>query len=160
VPCEHASVRIEGKLVRFLRSAVKQELGASAAIIEAQTAADTHLKPKTYSGALARFDAARTLLEEIGVCDQLDPQDVELDLARWPRLLLKALESQLAQELIRLEDAHTDGIDLPPRDLKALECLVDDIRTKAGAPARHEPEQSRVERQLPRGAPRRNRGDG
>jgi hypothetical protein len=157
---EHASVPIEGKLVRFLRSGVKLELSASAAIIEAQTAADTHLKPKTYSRALARFDAARTLLDEIGVSEQLEPQDIELDLTRWPQLLLKALESQLNQELIRLEDAHTDGIDLPPRDLPALACLVADIQRMVAAPATHEPEQSRPERHLERRPLRRSRGDG
>jgi hypothetical protein len=159
-PSDGGSVTIAGKLVRFLRSGVKLELGASAAIIEAETAADTHLKPKTYYGALARFEDARTLLDEIGVSDQLEPQDVELDLACWPRLLLKALESQLDLELIRLEGARADGIDLPPRDLQALACLVDDIRRKVGAPATREPEQSRLERQLARRPPRRSRGDG
>jgi hypothetical protein len=160
VPSEHASVPIEGKLVRFLRSGVKLELSASAAIIEAQTAADTHLKPNTYSRALARFDAARTLLEEIGVSEQLEPHDIELDLTRWPQLLLKALESQLNQELIRLEDAHTDGIDLPPHDLPALACLVADIQKMVGAPTTHKPEQPRPERQLRRRTPSRSRGDG
>lgn len=160
MPSEHASVRIEGKLVRFLRNGVKQELGTSAAIIEAQTAAEAHLKPDTYHRALARFDAARTLLDEIGLSDELQPQDVELDLERWPQLLLKALESQLDQELIRLEDAHADGIDLPPRDLQAHRCLVDDIREKTGAPARQAPAQSRQRRQPARRPPRRSRGDG
>jgi hypothetical protein len=159
-PPEGGVVTIAGKLVRFLRSGVKLELGTSAAMIEAQTAADAHLKPKSYYRALARFDAARTLLEEIGVSDELEPQDVELDLPRWPRLLLKALESQLDQELIRLEGAHAEGIDLPPRDLRALGCLVADIRRKAGAPATHEPAQSRLERQLARRPPKRNRSDG
>ncbi len=153
-------MRIAGKLVRFLRSGVMLELGGSAAIIVEQAAADAHLRPKTFYRAFARLDAARALLEEIGVSDQLEPQDVELDLARWPGLLLKALESQLDQELIRLEGAHADGIDLPPRDLRALGCLVDDIRRKVGAPATHEPTQSSLERQLARRPPRRNRGDG
>jgi hypothetical protein len=153
-------VRVAGKLVRFLRSGVKLELGGSAAIIVEQAAADAHLEPKAFYRALARFDAALTLLEEIGLSDELEPQDVELDLARWPGLLLKALESQLDQELIRLEGAHAEGIDLPPRDLQALACLVADIRTKVGAPATHEPAQSRLERQLARRPPRRNRGDG
>jgi hypothetical protein len=145
---------IAGELVRFLRSGVKEELGANAEIIVAQVTPDTNLR--TYYRALDRFDAARALLEEIGVVAQLKPQDVELDLARWPRLLLKALESQLDQELIRLETAHADGIDMPPRDLAALECLVADIRRKVGAPARSEREQSRLERQLARRPPRRS----
>jgi hypothetical protein len=154
------SVTIAGKLVRLLRSGVKQELGASAAILAREIEAETHLKPKTFYRALARFDAARTLLEEIGMSDQLEPQDVELDLARWPRLIPKALESQLDLELIRLEGAHAEGTDLLPGDLRALGCLVDDIRTKAGLPPRREREQASLERQLARRPSRRTRGDG
>ena len=72
---EDGVVRIAGKLIRFLRSGVKLELGANAEIIAAQATPDTHLK--TYYRALARFDAARALLKEIGVSDQREPQDVE-----------------------------------------------------------------------------------
>jgi hypothetical protein len=153
-------VPIEGKLVRFLRDGAMEELAASAAIIQAQAAAGAHRKPRTFCRALARFDGARTLLDAIGVSDQLEPQDVEIDLGRWGVLVFKALKSQLDLELIRLEGAHADGIDLPPRDLQALASLVDDIRTKVGAPARHERDQSRLERQLARRPPRRSRGDG
>jgi len=153
-------VPIEGKLVRFLRSGAMEELGASAAIIVVETAAGAHRKPKTYYRALVRFDDARTLIDEIGVSDQLEPRDVEIDLGRWGELVVKALKSQLELELIRLEGAHADGIDLPPRDLQALASLVDDIGTKVCAPARHERDQSRLERQLARRPPRRNRGDG
>jgi hypothetical protein len=153
-------VPIEGKLVQFLRDGAMEELGASAAIIRAQAAAGAHRKYETYYGALARFDDARTLIDEIGVSDELEPQDVELDLACWPRLVLKALKSQLDQELVRLEGAHAGGIDLPPRDLQALASLVDDIQRKVGAPATREPGQSRLERQLARRPPRRSQGDG
>ena len=139
---ENGVVRIAGKLIRFLRRGVKLEPGENATIIVAQCAPDTHLEPKTYYRALARFDAAQTLLEEIGVSEQRKPQDVELDLSCWPRLLLKALESQLDQELIRLEGAHADGDNLPPRDLQALGCLVANMRRKVGAPATHEPRHS------------------
>ncbi len=151
---------IEGKLVRFLRSGAMEELGASAEIIVVQTAAGVHRKPKTFYRALARFDPARTLLDEIGVSDQLEPQDVEIDLGRWGELVFKALKSQLDQELIRLEGAHADGIDLPPRDLQALASLVDDIGTKVGAPARHERDQSRLETQLARRPPESQQTDG
>jgi hypothetical protein len=157
---EGGSVTIAGRLVRFLRSGVKRELGASAAIIAALIEGDANLKPKTYRGALARFDAARTLLDAIGVSDEREPRDVELDVARCSRLLLKVLESQLDLELVRLEGAHADGIDLPPCELRALGCLVDDIRRRVGEPARPEREQSRLERQLARGPARRSRGDG
>jgi hypothetical protein len=151
---------IEGKLVRFLREGTMEELDASAAIIRAQAAAGAHRKYETYYGALARFDDARTLIDEIGVSDQLEPQDVEIDLGRWGELVFKALKSQLDLGPIRLERAHTGRIDLPPRDLQALTSLVDDIGTKVGAPARHERDQSRLERQLARRPLSRSQGDG
>jgi hypothetical protein len=151
---------IEGKLVRHLRNGAMEELGASAAIIVVEAAAGAHRKYETYYGALARFDDARTLIDEIGVSDQREPQDVEIDLGRWGELVFKALKSQRDQELIRLERAHADGIDLPPRDLQALASLVDDIGTKVGAPGRHERDQSRLESQLERRPPRRICGDG
>jgi len=151
-------VTITGKLVRFLRSGVKRELGASVAVLQIEL--DTNIDRETYYGALARFDAARTLLDAIGVSDKPEPQDVELDLGRWPRLVLKALESQYDAELVRLEDAHAGGFDLPTRDVPALGCLVADIREKVGAPPRRERQQSFLERQLARRRTRRSRGDG
>jgi hypothetical protein len=151
-------VPIEGKLVRFLREGAMEELGANASIIKVETAVGAYRKYETYYGALARFDDARTLIDEIGVSDELEPQDVEIDLGRWGELVFKALKSQLARELIRPERAHTDGIDVPPRDLQALASLVDDIGTKVGAPGRHERDQSRLERQLARRPLRRSWG--
>lgn len=157
-PYAEGNVTIAGKLVRFLRSGVKRELGASVAILQIEV--DTNIDPKTYYDALARFDAARTLLDAIGVSDEPEPQDVELDLGRWPRLVLKALESQHDAELIRLEDAHAGGFDLPTREVPALGCLVADIRKKVDAPPIRGRQQSFMERQLARRRVRRSRGDG
>lgn len=148
---------IAGKLVRFLRSGVQRELGASIAILQIEL--DTTIDPETYYGALARFDAARTLLDAIGVSDEPEPQDVELDLGHWPQLVLKALESQLDAELVRLEDARAGGYDLPTRDVPALECLVADVRKKVDAPPRRGHQQPVLERQLARRRAR-SRGDG
>lgn len=125
---------IAGKLVRFLRAGVQQESSASVAILTFEYA--KAINPAIYYPALARFEAARTLLDAIGVSDAAEPEDVVVDLARWPELVPKALESQLAIELARLEDAHASGIDLPTRDVPALECLVADIRRQLDAPAR------------------------
>jgi len=157
-PSGRGNVTIAGKLVRFLRNGVKQELSASVAILQVEL--DTDIDPEIYCDALARFDAARTLLDVIGVSDEPEPQDVELDLGRWPQLVLEALRSQLEAELTRLEDARASGVDLPTRDVPALGCLVADLRKRVGAPPRHGREQSFLERQLARRRPRRTRGGG
>jgi hypothetical protein len=162
---EGDSVTIAGKLVRFLRNGVKRELSASVAILATQVGdntldtSDISIDPEVYYCALARFDGARTLLDAIGLSDQPEPPDVELDLERWPRLVLKALETELDTHLIRLEDAHNDGIDLPRRDVPDLECLVVDIRAKIGASPSREHEQSSPQKQLARRPTRRSRGD-
>jgi hypothetical protein len=153
---EGGNLTIAGKLVRFLRRGIKQELSASVAVLQIELDTD----PETYYAALARFDAARTLLDAIGVSDEPDPQDVELEFGRWPRLVLKALESQHEAELIRLEDAYTSGFDFPTRDVPALGCLVADIRGKFGAPPSGARQQSFLERQLARRRSRGTRGDG
>ena len=135
---------IAGKLVRVLRDGVKQELRGSVAILAFEFAKD--INPAIYYPALARFDDARTLLDAIGVSDQPEPEDVVVDLARWPELLPKALESQLEIKLSRLEDARASGFELPTRDVPALACLVADIRRQVDAPARRGRWQSFLER--------------
>jgi hypothetical protein len=127
--------RIPGHLVRYLHKGVKREFGASLVILGIEV--ETIVDPKTYHDALARFDAARTLLETIGLADDPQQPAVELDLGRWGSLILKSLESVHAAELVRLQDAAAaDGFDMPPRDIPALGSLVADIRNKTGTPQR------------------------
>lgn len=154
-PAQSGDITIAGKLVRFLRSGVKQEFAASLEMLAFEV--DKNIDPETYYGALARFDAARTLLDAIGVADEPKQQDVELDLGRWPRLVLKALETQHDAELIRLEEVHAGELDLSARDVPALGCLVASVRKRLGTPPRIRT--SFLGRHLPRRI-RRTRGNG
>lgn len=125
------SITIAGPLVRYLRRGVKQELAAIITILQAEL--DTTLDPTTYRNALARFDEGRTLFDAIGLTDEPEPADVELDLLRWPRLVLRTLESEYAAEVRRLQDANAEGgFALPLRDVPALGNLVAEIRQQAG----------------------------
>jgi hypothetical protein len=125
---------IPGNLVRYLRKGVKREYGASLVILGIEVETTTDLT--TYYSARDRFDAARALLETIGLADDAQQPAVELDLGRWGRLILKSLESVHAAELVRLQDAAADGFDVPPCDIPALGSLVADIRNKMGIPPR------------------------
>ena len=125
------NVTIPGKLVPFLRAGVKRELAANLELLAIHL--DTTIDPAPYYAVLARFDAARTLLDAISVSDDPKQPDVELDLGRWPQLVLTALESQHRDELIRLEQAAADEFDLPMRDVSALGRLVGEIRTQVMA---------------------------
>ena len=119
---------------------------------------ETAPDPSAYRAALARFDEARTLLDAIGFTGQDAPVDVEVDLSRWPRLLLRSLEAEYDMELTRLQDAAAHGIELPAHDMPALESLLAEIRKKTGGAVRgqHVP----LERQPESRRTRRSRGDG
>lgn len=149
------NVTIAGKLVPLLRGGVKRELAANLELLAIQL--DTTIDPAPYYAALARFDAARTLLDAIGVSDDPAQLDVELDLGRWPQLVLTALESQHQAELIRLEQAHADECDLPTRDVPALGRLVEEVRKQVTAPSKRPT--SFLDEDLGRRI-RRPRGDG
>jgi len=127
-----ANVTIPGNLVSFLRSGVKRELAANVELLAIEL--DATIDPAPYYVALARFDAARTLFDAIGVSDDPAQPDVALDLGRWPQLVLAALESQHQAELIRLEQAHAGEFDVPTRDVPALGRLVAEIRKQVAAP--------------------------
>jgi hypothetical protein len=128
------TMTVKGRLVRYLRKGVRGELGASIAILQVEV--DTILDPGTYFRALKRFDEARGLLDAIGVVDDPDQADVDIDLELWPQLIVKALEAQHDIEVMRLEDAAADGYTLPMRDVPALRGLVDGIRQRLDLPPR------------------------
>jgi hypothetical protein len=153
------TVTVAGRLVRHLRTGVRRELSASLAMLLVEV--DTHLDPDTYFRALHRFESARALFDAIGVSDRPDQPDVDLDLDLWPRLILKALESQHDLEVMRLQDAAAAGHTLPVRDVPALRSLVADIREKTGAPPRHRRSPAFLEKQrTTRRLKWRRKGDG
>jgi hypothetical protein len=125
------NVTITANLVPYLRKGVKRELSATLAILAFQV--DTALDPASYYNALARFDDARALFDAVGVTDQPHQRDLELDLDSWPRLLLKALESEYDIEVMQLQDRSAEGFELSLREVPALGSLVADIRKKVDA---------------------------
>lgn len=127
------SVTITASLVPYLRNGVKREFSATLASLAFQV--DTALDPVTYYTALARFDDVRALFDAVGVTDEPRQHDLELDLGRWPLLLLRALESEYDVEVMRLQDHSAEGLDLALREVPALGSLVADIRKKVDAPS-------------------------
>jgi hypothetical protein len=149
------NVTIAANLVPYLRKGVKRELSATLAILASQV--EIALDPTTYYNELARLDDARALFDAVGVTDDTEQLDLELDLDRWPQLLLRTLESEYNIEVARLQDRGAEGFELSPREIPALGGLVSDLRKKVGAPPKRSGSDSL--RQLARRA-RRNRGDG
>jgi hypothetical protein len=147
-------VTIAASLLPYLREGVKREWSAALTVLAIEL--DTDVDPDSYYKALARFDAARTLFEAVVASEAPEPVDLVLDLARWPRLVLRVLELEYDAEVRRLQDAAAEGFQLPAREIPALQRLVVDIREKVGAPPR--PKQpSLLKRQL---AQRRRRSRG
>lgn len=130
------SVTIPGPLVPYLRAGVKREIGSRLATLQAEI--ETEFDSETYSAALARLHSATALFDEIGLENESDQPDVEVDLSRWPRLLLKALEGQYRIGVLRdLQEAAAEDIDLPPqRYVVDLGALVSLIRQKTCSPER------------------------
>jgi hypothetical protein len=151
-----ARVTIGASLVPYLRRGVKRELSATLVLLAFQV--DTTLEPTTYYNALARFDDARALFDAVGVSDDREQRDLELDLCRWPRLVLRVLESEHDVEMMRLQDRAAEGFELSIGELPALGSLVSDIRRKVGAPSTGRDGKESV-RQISRRI-RRSRGNG
>jgi hypothetical protein len=128
-------VIVTGHLVRYLRREVKQEQAAVVTILQVEY--DTVLDPETY-----RFDEGRSLFGVIGLTDEDEPADLELDLAPWPRLVLKTVESVYDAEVRRLQDAASEDRDLPMGDVPALGNLLAEVREKSGLRARRTHEQA------------------
>jgi hypothetical protein len=149
------TVTIDSKLVRYLREGVKQEFTANIWDLQAQL--ETTIDPPTFRSILVCFDASRSLFEFVGFVEEPEPMDLVVDLARWPQLVLRVLESQHEKEVRRLQDAAVGNFMLPLRDIPALGALVSSIREKTGAPPR--PRQPRrgvsIMRQLARRRGRR-----
>ncbi len=151
------NVRIAGSLVRYLRAGVKRELSAASEIIQVEL--DTSAPDlTTYQAALARFDEGRTLLDSIGFADQDAPADIELDLSRWPQLALRSLEAEHDREATRLQHAAADGVELPLRDIPALDSLLAELRKTTGRSLKRQ--QPPLERQPESRRTRSSRGDG
>jgi hypothetical protein len=148
-------VTVAANLVPYLRRGIKRELSATLVLLAFQI--DATLDRPTYHNALARFDEARALFDVVGVSDDPQQRDLELDLCRWPRLVLRVLESEYDVEVMRLQDRAAEGFELSVRELPALGSLVSDVRKKVGAPPRRSSKESI--RQLSRRI-RRSRGSG
>jgi hypothetical protein len=133
------SVTIPGPLVSYLRAGLRHEIGSRLASLQAEI--DTELDPETYSAALERLQSATELFDRIGLENRPDQPDVDIDLSRWARLLLKALEAQYRLAVLRgLQDTAAEDIHLPPqRCVMELSALVSLLRQKTCDPAPRRP---------------------
>jgi len=132
------TITVAAPLVPYLRRGVKRELSATLALLAFQV--DTVLDHQTYYDAFARLDQARALFDTVGVLDDPAQGDLDVDLDRWPRLVLRALESEYDAEVRRLQDYAAEGVAqglaISLDELPALGRLVADIRERVGAPSR------------------------
>jgi hypothetical protein len=125
------SVTVTGLLVRYLRSPVKEELAAIVTVLPVEL--DNVLDPETYRVALVRFKDGSTLS---GVTGNGEPTDIQLDLARWPRLL-KTLQSGYDAEAMRLQESAAEERELPLGHLPVLGGPIADVVVGATEPRSH-----------------------
>jgi hypothetical protein len=99
--------RITAELVRTLRMGLHSELGGAAQEIErASDRSGRHRHPEWYEEPLAKFDAVRALLDEIGWDEPPKPIDIEIDLTKHQCATLGALRSQMCVHQDMVEEAE------------------------------------------------------
>jgi hypothetical protein len=111
--------RIPAELVRTQRMGLHSELGGAAQDIE--RVSDRHGRHRHlewYEEPLAKFDAVRALLDEVGWSEPSKPIDIEVELAEHGCALLGALRSQACVHQDMIEEAE----------------MVDRERAKQGKP--------------------------
>ncbi len=124
-------ITIPAKLVPYLRRGVQAQLGARMETLA--VALEGQIDESRYQEAIDEFDAARALLDAIGVSDRDAQSDLELDLSASGVLVLKALETQHRIEVARVEDAHAAGVPIPPREVPELGRLLAEVRREVSA---------------------------
>ena len=153
------TIVIAGLLVRYLRAQVKNELSNTLEILLSQI--DNGLTPQRWHNALKRFNEGYTLLEELGLTDDPIQDDIELNLQRSPRAILRSLETQYEDDLQRMRDAKADGFDPADigKDVPALAKLVREVQKQTGLNPRRKRQQSYLQAQLDTRRKGRRRGD-
>jgi DNA-binding XRE family transcriptional regulator len=127
-----ASQTVPGRLVGHLRAAIKRELDTRLLVLS-DLLGQQPVDRARYRQAMNDLDAARRVLDTVGVTEQTSQLDVVLDLWDSPSLVLLALETQSRLEMSRLQDAAESGIALPDRDVPALVEFVVELRRKIDA---------------------------
>jgi hypothetical protein len=125
------TITVPARLVPYLRRGVQNQLSARVDVLG--VALEGRLDERRYREALSAFDAARALLDAIGVREDDAQDDVELELGASGELVLKALEAQHRCEVARLQDAEAHGMPIPAREVPELGELVTLVRRTAGA---------------------------
>jgi hypothetical protein len=99
--------RIPAELVRSLRMGLHSELGGAAQDIErVSDRHGRHRHPEWYKEPLAKFDAVRALLDEVGWGEPSKPIDIEVDMDKHQCVLLSALRSQVCIHQDMVEEAE------------------------------------------------------
>ena len=130
-----ADVTVPANLVPYLRDGAKLELIAVLdVLIEVLNGTDL----RAYRASFAALDEARGLIDAVGFLDNARQPDVELDLDRWPRLVLKVLQHQYRAEVERMQDATSLHLNAPMREIPALRGLITEVCERSGAPRNRE----------------------
>ena len=120
------TITIPAKVVPYLRSGLIAEHGSAVDLIVIQHEAE-RIDATAWNEAHQCLDAAWGLLDGIGVTATGVDVDVELDLAKAPLLVLDALIAIHRVEVVRVQDAATDGVRLAYQGIAALASFVDTV---------------------------------
>jgi hypothetical protein len=120
------TITIPANVVPYLRSGLVAEFGSALDLLVIQHEREP-IAPVDWNEALQCMASVRPLLDVIGVAAPEVEADVELDLVEQPLLVLHALIAVHRVEVMRVQDAATDGVRLSHQDMAALTSLVDEV---------------------------------
>jgi hypothetical protein len=115
------TITVPARFVRHLRRRLRIQMGFAAEHLAMLTLQlDDRLTQEAYEAAFRTLDGARALLAGIGIVEDANQEDVELDASEYPYLVLAAFESEYQAEMDRLEEVEANGAELPADQVEAL----------------------------------------
>jgi hypothetical protein len=121
------AVTVPGEFVGVLRKGIRSEVGSAAEHLGLLMHDVGVIPDAPFRVAKRDLDAAHAVLDHIGLRDSKEPEDVEFGLSDEPLLVLQTLQKQHTVELLRLQDAEADGIQLSADGVHRLGEFVEQL---------------------------------
>lgn len=120
------TLTVPAPVVPYLRSGLVSEHGSALDLVMIQHERE-RIDEAAWNEAHQSMDAARGLLEGIGVAAPEVEVDVKVDLTEAPLLVLDALIAIQGVEVMRVQDAATDGVRPNCQGIAALASFLEAV---------------------------------
>lgn len=122
------SFTIPGHLVEHLRRGLLVAMGSSAERLADLTLPGALTHEDTYNTALWTIEAARVVLEHVGLSSPIPERDVLLDEDSHLVLVFRVLQVRYEAESARTEDARAEGLERLRDNSEALKSVAEALK--------------------------------